>query len=181
MEQQTNKAATASAIALIIGLIAGFVIGWYWYKGVCQKRDLAGITDTNMSDETDNTSASSTDETMSTTAPKNIYQTVTGEASVVVDAQKAGTQVTIKTIEITAPTWVAVREVVKGTIGNILGARLVASTGNTVMVDLLRATKAGTTYKVFLYQDDGDAKFNFQKDKLVTKNDIPVSAEFVAQ
>jgi hypothetical protein len=180
MEQQTNKAATASAIALIVGLIVGFVIGWYWYKGVCQKRDLAEIVNTDTNGD-DNMSASSTDQTSNTTVPQNIYGTVSGQASVTVQGQKAGSQVTIGQVETSNPTWIAVREVVNGTVGNILGARLVASTASNVSVNLLRATKAGQTYKIFLYQDDGYKKFNFQKDKLVTSNDIPVGAEFVAQ
>lgn len=158
---------------LVVGLIVGFIIGWFWQKNSSQLV---------VGDEIKNNS-SSTQILAASIVPTltTIYQQIDVPASVSVDDQKAGNLVFIKHSEVSKPTWIAVREIVGESLGNILGAGMVTSAADDVPVTLLRSTVTGQKYAVFLYQDNGDGEFNSKTDLLVMQNGAPVATTFVAQ
>ena len=160
------------------GLIVGFLVGWFWHKNSSDQVSVVDDSETSASttDVTGNVSGSSTVPMLETT-----YQTIDAPASVSVDDQKAGSLVFVKHTDASKPTWIAVREIVNGSIGNILGAGMVTSTTDDVPVSLLRPTKAGSQYAIFLYQDNGDGTFDSRKDMLIEQGGSPVSAMFTAQ
>lgn len=160
------------AQVLIVGLIAGFLIGWFWHKNTSEIK---------VSDEAQKSSMASNSATSTTPVPEIIYKTIEAPAFVSVDDQRAGGLVFIKHVEAKKPTWIAIRDVEDGEIGNILGAEMITGETDDVPVTLLRQTEAGEKYSVFLYQDEGDGEFDFKTDLLITQNKKPVSATFVAQ
>ena len=172
-----NKVLTVGAGMLVVGLVIGFLFGWFWNKS-SYKNDL---------DYTFNPDATSTEVLASSTiastvpVPQILYQTVSAVASVSVVDQRAGNLVFIQHIDVSAPTWVAVREINDGVVGNILGAEMVTTATDDLPVTLLRSTVAGEKYAIFLYQEDGDGQFDFKKDALVMQDRAPVSAMFTAQ
>jgi hypothetical protein len=156
---------------LVVGIVVGFLIGWFWQKNDFQ----AGIN--NLQNGTSTAIVSSS----TVPALETIYKSVDTPAFVSVDDQRAGTLVFIKHTEVSKPTWITVREIVNGSVGNILGAEMVTSATDDVPVTVLRPTVAGQEYAVFLYQDDGDGQFDFKTDLLVMQNNAPVAAMFTAQ
>lgn len=180
MKDQTNRAEVnegsnmwlVGGVMLVAGLIIGFLVGWFWQKSMYQ----SGITDDLLNGTSTSILATSIIPTLTT-----VYQTVDAPAFVSVDDQRAGGLVFIKHVEATKPTWIAVREIIDGSIGNILGAEMITSATDDVPVTLLRSTKAGGRYAVFLYQDDNDGQFDSKKDLLITQNNTPVAAMFAAQ
>jgi len=161
---------------LVVGLIVGFLIGWFWQKNSSQVQ----VSD-NTTEGTNN--ATTTGNTTSGDVPSlvNTYKTIEASASVSVDDQKAGNLVFIKHTETSKPTWITIREILNGSIGNIIGAGMVTAVTDDVPVTLLRPTKAGEKYAVFLYQDNGNGKFDFKTDLLVLSDSKPVAAMFTAQ
>jgi hypothetical protein len=182
MKEQTNMGGANAgennvwmigAGMLVVGLIVGFLVGWFWPKGGASS---------DVIDETQN-NASSTVVLSTSTVPAltTVYKTIDAPASVSVDDQKAGNLVFIKHAEVSKPSWIAVREIVNDSIGNILGAGMVTGATDDVPVTLLRPTKVDGKYAVFLYQDNGDGRFDSQKDLLIMQNNTPVLAMFTAQ
>ena len=178
MKEQTNAVETSvldnvwmvGAGMLVVGLIVGFFVGWFW-----QKNGSSAVI------EVKDSNTSTTSNVTAVPVPAMTYQTIDVPAFVSVDDQKAGSLVFVKHTEASKPTWVAVREMVDGTVGNILGAEMVTGATDDVPVTLLRPTVAGQKYSVFLYQDDGNGEFDFKKDLLVMQNKMPVAAMFTAQ
>ena len=157
---------------LVVGLIIGFIIGWFWQKNASE-----GTLGDDVNSTLDlSTSTTNVVPTLSTT-----YKTFEASSTVSVDDQKAGSLVFIKHVDVSSPTWIAVRETVDGAIGNILGAEMVTGATDDIPVTLLRPTKTGEKYAVFLYQDNGDGEFSFKTDSLITNNSVPVATEFTAQ
>jgi hypothetical protein len=115
------------------------------------------------------------------TLPVVYNTTADAQASIKVLNQKAGFAVGVSEVTISLPTWVAVREVVGTTAGNILGAGLIHDDTKNIIVDLLRGTNSDSQYQVYLYQDDGDMVFDFERDLLITQNRAPLSAGFVTE
>lgn len=177
MTEQTNTAKNnmwmLGAGMLVVGLVAGFVIGWFWQKNGSQVL-VAG-------DIQNSTSTVIVTTTSTVPALETTYQTIDVSATVSVDDQRAGSLVFIKRAEVSKPTWIAIREITNGSIGNILGAGMVTSDTDDVPVTLLRKTKPDGQYAVFLYQDNNDGWFDFKKDLLITQNSLPVAAMFTAQ
>jgi hypothetical protein len=182
MQEQTNKMVGANegennvwmvgAGMLVAGLIVGFLVGWFWQKSTSQ---------VNVDDTQNNASSTSILATSTVPVLETIYKSIDVPALVSVDDQQAGSLVFIKHAEASKPTWVAVREIVNGAIGNILGAGMVTGATDDMPVTLLRPTVAGGQYAVFLYQDDGNGQFDSKTDLLVMQNALPVATMFTAQ
>ena len=87
--------------------------------------------------------------------------------------------VMVASVTLTERGWVAVQD----SNGWILGAaRLEAGSHPDVEIPLLRATKAGESYKVLVYVDDGDSTFDLHKDMMVMREgEAALSATFVAE
>jgi cytoskeletal protein RodZ len=104
------------------------------------------------------------------------------KSAILVSNQPAGNMAKIDNVALTFDGWVVVQEQVTGTAGWILGAqRFDKGTYAGGQVELLRATKAGLTYKVMLYTDDGDKMFDMKKDTVAMDGGAAVVASFVAQ
>lgn len=97
-----------------------------------------------------------------------------GEAVAAAD-QTAGNTVTLSSLALTRASWVAVRD-----DKSILGAAWFPSSATAGTIKLQRATVAGTTYRVVIYVDDGDKKFDYKKDQLITADGGPVGGSFKA-
>ncbi len=103
-------------------------------------------------------------------APLSSDATALGPASVAKDrnvlvasTQNAGDSVVMSMVAIAQDGWIAVHDVLPdGSHGAILGARrFAAGTYFGERVELLRATRPGSTYAAVLHADDGDALFDF--------------------
>ena len=89
----------------------------------------------------------------------------TSGALIVVD-QAPGDTVTVESVTLSSPTWVAVHEERTGALGNVLGAAwLPAGTHKNVTVELLRGTVGGGAYYAALYEDNGNKQFEYRTDK----------------
>jgi hypothetical protein len=105
--------------------------------------------------------------------PKGSVTATSDGESVSVAAQDAGTSVVLQGLELTRASWVAVRDDM-----SILGAGWFPSSATGGTVKLQRATQSGKTYRVVIYVDDGDKKFDYKTDKLITVDGAPVGASF---
>jgi hypothetical protein len=97
-----------------------------------------------------------------------------GEAFTVAD-QAAGKSVALSNLSLTRASWIAIRD-----DRSILGAAWFPASATEGTVTLQRATESGKSYRAVIYVDDGDKKFDFKTDKLITTNDGPVGASFTA-
>ncbi len=92
-----------------------------------------------------------------------------GGSAIAVDDQAPGLTVAIKFVTLAKDGWVVVHEDRDGKPGNILGAQLFfVGQNQSGSVDLLRGTEEGRVYYAMLHNDDGDRKFDHQKDLPLT-------------
>ncbi len=86
---------------------------------------------------------------------------LTSSGAISVEDQAAGDSAQIESVTVPPPgVWVAVREMVGGDLGNVLGAIRVGGPKTNVTIPLLRATEPGRTYAVQLYRDDNAGAFD---------------------
>ena len=167
-----DKMLMVGAGMLVVGLVAGFLFGWFGHKNSNGVNDGDVLGDVLGGEVLTSTST--------VPVPQNLYKTVSNDASVSALDQKAGNLVFIQHVDTKVPTWVAVREIINGAVENILGAEMVTNPTDDLPVTLLRPAKAGNQYAVFLYEEDGDGEFDFKKDALIVKGEAPVSSLFTA-
>lgn len=99
--------------------------------------------------------------------------------SVSTSDQKAGSKVTVDTVTVTKPTWIAIRRSNDWTIGVQL---VQPGTHQNVVVNLVRPTIAGDKYSVVLMADNGDGVFDLHKETLLMNADgSRVSVAFLAK
>lgn len=96
------------------------------------------------------------------TGTKPVTTETNGE-SVTVQDQAAGTSVEVAAMQLSAPSWIAVRD-----DKSILGAGWFGTGVTSGTVPLIRATEAGKQYTVQMYKDNGDKTFDFKADMLIT-------------
>ena len=178
---ETSKLSTGVWVALLIGLVVGFLIGWgvYGRQGSgAPIEDTAGLLGevgtsslgTNLIDLSGKESNPAAETTVMTSANFKVSD------------QMADDNVTVRDVKAEATSWLAVRDYQNGKLGNILGARrLEAGTQEAVSVLLLRATAAGKNYAVVLYRDNGDKLFDHKLDTLVESEGKPLIATFSAR
>lgn len=187
MEPNQNNTSSKIVVALIIGLIVGFIIGAFW-----QDRRLSPVIedDSMVLEEGNGADASLTDDVSSTvtkgttgdTASDATIKAVPGVTSpailaeISVKNQVSGDTVEVSVLNISEPIWIAVRDDVEGSLGNILGAHKAFTAGDAT-VNLLRPTVVGATYHVVMYKDVGDASFNHKEDVLLEKGQVVFKAE----
>ena len=148
--------------AVLILLVGG---GWLAFRG----ENPEPTTNTNA------TTTPSTSTVSGNNMPDGTVQSESDGESVTVTDQAAGTSVAIESMGLTRASWIAVRD-----DKSILGAAWFPSNATTGAVKLRRATMAGEEYRVVIYVDDGDKKFDFKKDQLITAGDSPVGTSFTA-
>jgi hypothetical protein len=129
-------------------------------------------------DDTTTTAATTAAKTVESTnnTPKGTVTASSDGESVVVENQTAGETVKLSALTLTRASWVAVRDDM-----SILGAAWFPSSATSGSVELQRATVAGKSYRVVMYVDDGDKKFDYKTDQLITANGGPVGVSFDAQ
>ena len=95
--------------------------------------------------------------------------------------QPAGRAVVVKSVDVSATSWIAVRDYADQKIGNVLGAaRREKGTSRDVVVDLLRATEPGKQYAVVILTDNGDGEFSTKTDSPLMDGAKQVMTVFTA-
>lgn len=164
---------TASITAVIVGLVAGLALGYWW--GTSVENEEHGHDD-EMSEQHDDDAMMEGDSMMEGDK-SDAMETVETQSAVSVSNQTAGATVTLSGLSLSDAAWVAVRD-----DNGILGAQKVAAGAHSnVEVTLLRPTEAGALYGVSLYKDNGDPAFNTNSDVLMTVNGADVLATFQAE
>lgn len=175
MEPTTNSNASTKIIsALIIGLLVGFFAGVFWQARRAGTAPLEETAATASVTKTETGTKRETGATPQTTTTGLLPAETTlslGAAPVgnlVVRDQSAAPRVGVASLDVKETVWVVVREEKEGKLGNILGAQKVfVGNGQAVVIELLRPTVAGGTYRVVFYKDVGDPAFNYREDTLV--------------
>lgn len=156
-----------SSNSFFAGLVLGVILASSWFIG---KAYIPPVTDdTQESTQEQEESHGSTDEIRDGTLPDTSTQVLSDDTSgsISVADQSAGMVVNIESVTVPPPgVWVAVREVVSGELGNVLGAERVGGPRSHVSVSLLRATEPGRSYAVQLYRDNGDDVFVIADDSV---------------
>ncbi len=192
---ENNNERKHMVLAGIAGLLVGFLVGWLWVdtgeetdtkveKDTDQTIDLDTILKNDATEKTDSTKTEVT--TPPPATPKPVTTTpppVTVAASdnkITVETQTAGKEVKIGSLSLTDKFWVVVHEDDHGKPLRILGAKsFAAGTHTDVAMKLLRETVTGQVYYAMLHSDDGDGKFDSQKDMPVTESGgAPIMVRF---
>jgi hypothetical protein len=164
---ETNNVTQWAIIgAAVLVLIAGG--SWLAMRG-----NDAAPADTD--EEVSATTTPSTTTVETKTLPKGTQMATSDGETVAVSDQAAGTSVSLDGMELTRASWIAVRDDMR-----ILGASWFPSSATSGTVKLQRATVSGKSYSVVIYVDDGDKKFDFKTDKLITVDGKPVGTSFTA-
>ena len=161
----TSKIYTPVVIALVAGLIIGFVAG--------RSSGESNSIESNTEQQKESIVFDHTKEVVTKDVQKQEGEYIS------VQDQVAGETVDIASVKVSLDGWLAVREVVGGQMGNILGAvRLSTGSYQDVTVDLLRPTISENEYSVVIYRDNGDKEFDQNFDSLVIDGNDPVSSLF---
>lgn len=160
----------------VIGLILGLVLGWFIGRDVSAP-DMPARDEQNEESVIGNVEFNGGQVRDALFADSMVsYE---GSSAILVNNQGAGSLVTVASVETDVATWVTVREDMNGVVGNILGAaRVDAGASNNIVIELLRPTEVGKTYRVVLFRDDGDRQFNHETDSPITYNGVLVSQSF---
>lgn len=145
---------------LIGGAAALVIIGALWFMTREATAPSMETSDTNMN-------TGETPDKTSDLNPGVAPSTTSDNEYIAVKDQLAGSTVTVDSVTFTQTGWVAIRDDRGWTLG---AARFEAGTHDAVEVPLLRATEAGQRYQALLYIDDGDGKFDLDKEILVTRS-----------
>lgn len=144
---------------LIGGAAALVIIGALWFM----TRDAEAPA---MSSDDKNTSTSETVNEGAVDLSATPSRTSDDE-SIAVEDQVASSSIKVSSVTFTQTGWVAVRDDRGWTLG---AKRFEAGTHTDVTMTLLRATEAGQRYQALLYVDDGDGKFDLDKEILLTRS-----------
>ncbi len=158
------------AIALVVGIVAGFIIGNSVGSNRAKMSNTASSTDKMML-------ASSTDSMMEANNESSMM--MSGDW-ISVEEQKAGNMVKVSKLTLDGTYWVAVRDDHSTTKNPyVLGAKkLMKGTYTDESIYVSRATEAGKSYEVVLFKDAPD--FNYSASMLIKDGDHPKGATFKA-
>ncbi|MEX0913054.1 MAG: hypothetical protein WDZ56_00835 [Candidatus Paceibacterota bacterium] len=158
----------------IISFIVGLLIGGLLVYIFALPAEAPGVVDIDSEEETEVEADEDGERTeeegeVNGQTPTNSTSSVnvTGEGSITVEDQAAGSRVEIDDITFPAKEgWVGVRDYENDQLTGLLGvARWNSSEGlYPTGVNLLRNTEAGKTYAVVFYHDNGDKVFNLATD-----------------
>ena len=165
----------------VVGLIVGLVIGWFIGHGSFGvTADSKDVSEENTQEEI-NSAISAENEKISDALFANSSLSQESDSAILVNDQRAGSVVTVASVETDASVWVVVREDKDGVVGNILGAsRVDSGASNNIVINLLRPTVVGQTYRIVLFKDDGDSKFDYKIDVPMTSDGTLISRPFAA-
>ena len=178
MSEAEKQEGQKTVVSFITGLLIGGLLVWVFSSSpeevkapTNETTDIAEVTK-NETTNTPNQETTTTNVPAQTITKETVSQTteVIGDGLIAIVDQKAGSVVDLEAA--TYPTnggWVVVRDYAGGVAGNILGAARynVADGLTATTVHLLRNTKAGNTYQVSFYTDNGDKVFDVADDKQI--------------
>lgn len=112
--------------------------------------------------------------------PTSTQASSDGANSVSVSNQAPGLSVSIDSVSLQNPGWVAIHDDRDGKPGNILGAAwLPEGNHGHVSVDLLRSTVSGRWYHAVLHSDNGDKTFDYKVDTaILDASSTPIAVRF---
>lgn len=180
-DTQNSKEAQKTVIAFIAGLLIGGLLVWIFGGTPSDDVEMnddndadiaADVDDVDALDETetelaDNSNDNETDTTDTTTDTTTSSEMQTGDGSVSVADQSAGSSVAINSAVFpTDEGWIGVRDYVNGQMGSILGVARYSKEQGLIPdeITLLRPTQAGTEYAVVFFSEDGDRDFSLAGD-----------------
>lgn len=154
MKQETLESAGSErgkkGVALIaIAFLLGFGLGWFVFGKVLPARN----------EKIDDGSSP---------------LVLAGQNTIAIDDQLFGDSVVVKSINLTADSWVAIHEDIGGKPGNILGAAWFPQGTSSGAIELQRPTVDGVTYYAMLHADkqvrgeDGHKIFDYKVDTPMT-------------
>lgn len=169
------------AIALVVGIIAGFIIGNSVGSSKAKEGNNASSTSEKMVFEGNNDATTTT--SMSLPAVKQEVMkgsSLNAGEWLVVGEQKAGNYVVLEKITLDKTYWVAVQDSrTTNSKSYVLGAKkLMPGTYEKDSIYVSRATEAGKTYDIVFYQDKGD--FNYDPSLMIMNGADPIGATFKA-
>lgn len=94
----------------------------------------------------------------------NTKETQLYNASIIVRNQIRGNSVVVEMARLEEDGWVVIHEGTASQIGNALGAARFDAGEHSGIVELLRPTEVGKTYRAVLYRDNGDKEFGLDSD-----------------
>jgi hypothetical protein len=90
-----------------------------------------------------------------------------GSTGLSVSTQTAGRTVTIDSAKITTNSFIAIFESNSGKPGKFVGSSALLTPGDKQDLEIRAAVSKGKTYIASMYQDDGNKRFDANKDSLV--------------
>ncbi len=183
MEEKDKNQKTV--VAFVAGLLIGGLLVWVFGIAPDKKKDLTVDMKNDTSDVMEGEKMGSDEKDMETNDTKADSKPTTGgsssavvakgSGSITADDQSAGgAGSTVALAKVDMPVesgWIVVHEVnADGSLGNALGASRYSKNEGLIptTVTLLRGTKAGSTYKVVVYNENGDRTFDRKVDVAVT-------------
>lgn len=173
----------------IIAFLLGFGAAALWFGdgttgkgGINATSTTATSSVTSIEDDSDEPSDTGSGFTSVVSIPIDTTPvSVNTTQAIVVENQKSGIKVSVASVTLSEPAWLAVTEMVEGGV-RILGAQLFDKGVTTNKdIELLRGTLAGRPYEVVIRTDNGDRAFDPKLDKpILNANGMPLSASFVA-
>lgn len=151
--------------ALVLGLLVGFGAGVLWNRHKDRIANMPSAASDIGAVDQSNVPGASDASVAATSVSSGAVPAPTGASlgsGVSVSDQSAGSAVKIDDVKLAADGWVAVHDLINGQPGNALGAQFLSKGDHAaITVNLLRATKTGSSY-VVLVQDDADGNKKFE-------------------
>jgi len=160
-------------ITAIISLIIGFGIAWLIFGEDTQK---VSVKDGDLTQQEESTTD---DSVLDSDIIIPVGEQASEISSLVVEDQAPGKVVVLKEANLNGEAWIAVREDLEGTPGNILGAKYVSESSEEVEIPLLRGTVEGGKYYVSIFQDNGDREFDHNSDLEVVSTMVSFTTSVV--
>jgi hypothetical protein len=165
-KQENQKTIVAFAAGLLIGGLLVWVFGGATPKSPTDQDENATTTEEVEGDvEGDATTSPSENDD---DEDDDEMEMKVGNGAVDIDDQKAGASVALNSATFPSDEgWIGVRDYVDGQIGGILGVARFSKEQGLIpqAVTLQRATRAGNTYAIVFFSENGDRIFNTANDK----------------
>lgn len=158
MAEQMNQENQKTIVSFVVGLLIGGLLVWAFSEPAANPP----VDETPAEEEAADKASETTDD-MVMEGPT----LVVGEGNIAIADQPAGTAVTIGNA--TYPVgegWIGVREFNNEELGYILGVSRFSQSQGLVpeTIELVRATTAGNTYAIVVFEEDGDFDFSLAGD-----------------
>jgi hypothetical protein len=165
-------------VAFVVGLLIGGLLVWAFGSNETTPADTK--SDTVITESTSiNTEDTEEEDTPAATTTTSAAMTV-GDGSVTISNQPASAQITLESVVFPiAEGWIGVRDYNNDILGPILGVVRFSESQGLVpeFIQLQYPTRAGRTYAVVFFNEDGDREFNLATDSQIDK----IFATFTAQ